>query len=444
MKRGSFPISRPETVFHFCSTIAVVLLLPWVGLAAGAATQGTLEQTYLDANQLAATPEGAEQAVAGYRAVVEMHLANERIFDSALRELARCYMDSGQIEEGVQFFLTLGQKMYGQRRPDTFKEILNQFKLKYPDQVDKAIARLQSSSGREAKVASTVPAQDLSNAILQRNDEDLRDKALSRLRETLGPQSSDKEKAQGLATLRTVLPAKFDRKPFHDLVLPLLVSPTPEVRALALRCLPGLEAPVTDLALVVPMAQDESPKVRREVGAALIQIGKGQEPEKVIPTLMQLLQDEDREIVEWTIRSMWGQYSSPEFDALLIRLAGDRQLHHNVIYFCLSTMKPKSVAVCRRLLEELAEPDSNNSGRAAWGLTYGVPEEARQIVEEGLLKALPQEMNSYTREQELRALRAVATDRSRGYLQSVADSQLETDKIKQMARGILTNLDSGP
>ena len=113
---------------------------------------------------------------------------------------------------------------------------------------------------------------------------------------------------------------------------------------------------------------------------------------------------------------------------------------HNVIYFCLSTMRNKSLAVSRRLVEELSDPDWNNSGRAAWGLNYEVADEAKSIVEEGILKALPEELNTYTRKQEFRALRRVATEKSRPYLQSVVDSEMETDEFKKLAGQILEDL----
>jgi HEAT repeat protein len=289
-----------------------------------------------------------------------------------------------------------------------------------------------------------VPAKELAAAILQRNDADLRDKALARLQAMLAAEAPDGGKTQALATLGSVLSVKFDRKPFWEAVVPLLQSKDPDIRALAVRCLPGLDAGIGDLGLVLPLAVDASPRVRMEVGAALISIGQGKEPEKVIPALTTLLRDPERSIVERTIRSMWGQYSSPEFDQLLIQLAENRDYHHWVIYHALSTMRSKSPAVCRRLVEELSDPDWNNSGRAAWGLTYGVTDEAKSLVEEGLLKALPQETNDYTRENELRALRLVATDKSRPYLKSVVDSSLETDKFKQLARDVLAGLERKP
>jgi hypothetical protein len=397
------------------------------------------------ADELAATPAGREQAIAGYRALIETHLANADLFDAALRKLARCYLEAGRGEEGIRFFASLGPKMFDPKRGGTFRDIMNQFSVKYPEQVRAAWDQMMPSSGRETRAAEAVPARDLSAAILQRNDADQRGKALARLKSMLAAEAPDSGKKQGLATLGLVLTAKFDRQPFRELVLPLLQAKAPDLRALALRCLPGLDATTGDLALVLPLAEDPAPQVRMEVGTALISVGQGKEPEKVIPALTILLRDQDRNIVERTLRSMWGQYSSPEFDELLIQVAKrDRECHGWVIYHALSTMRSKSPAVCRRLVEELGDPDWNNSGRAAWGLTYGVTAGAKSLVEEGLLKALPQETNEYTRENELRALRDTGTEKSRPYLQSVIDSPLETDKVKQLAREVLTSLERRP
>ncbi|NOX54864.1 MAG: hypothetical protein GXP27_10585, partial [Planctomycetes bacterium] len=148
------------------------------------------------------------------------------------------------------------------------------------------------------------------------------------------------------------------------------------------------------------------------------------------------------EVVRHTVQSLWGEYSSPEFDELLIRLSRDRRFHHEVIYFALSPMRTKSVAVCRRLVEELDDPDWNSSGRAAWGLTFGVPEEAKGLVEKGLLKALAEETHPYTRQQEFRALRRVATEKSREYLKSVIESETEAAPFQRLALRVLSELDA--
>ncbi len=321
-------------------------------------------------------------------------------------------------------------------------------------------AQLQDESKNEADTSPSregtdinvafLSADDLATAIVQRKDPELRAASLEWLQEMLSTESPIWQQKSGLAILEKSLSAKFDRQPFRPLVIELMKSDEVDIRSIALRCFPALDATTDDLDLVIPLADDEERSVRALVGRALIGIDQGKNPDVVIPVLIKLLNDSDGNVIYYTIRSMWGQYSSPEFDELLIRLSRDKSLsnlsrgnkfHHDVIYFSLSQMQSKSVPVCERLVEELAHPDHNNKGRAAWGLTYGVVEEAKALVEDGLLAALPEETHDYTREQEFRALRNVVTEKSRPYLMSVIESEMETERFKHEARAVLEYLD---
>jgi HEAT repeat protein len=402
--------------------------------------QPTFEATLREARQLVQESKAPEAAIAKYRAVVETHMENEKLFTEALKGLADCYERAGQTEEGIRFFMQHVDGMERSGRRDVLKGIFNNYRLKHEDAVRKVYEEMQGSAEERPVNPLAHSSQELSEAILQRGDKQLREKALEKLKDMLAPESPETVKQQALSTLSSSLSAKFERAPFLSLVRPLLKSDAPVVRALALGCLAGLEANADDLPLAMALGDDPSPQVRMQVAAALIGLGNGEHGDQVIPVLMKLLQDPEEKVVERSIRSMWGQYSSPEYDEFLIKLSRDPRFHYNTIYHCLSTMPEKSVAVCRRLVEELDEPDWNSSGRAAWGLTYGVTDEAKGLVEDGLLKALPEETNSYTRQQEFRALRRVASEKSRVYLTSVIESETETEGFQQLAREILADM----
>ena len=410
-------------------------------VAAAQAEEGSLKPVYEQAAKQPQTAEGVQAAMAKYRSIVDIHMANEEVFQAALRRLAEEYEKSGKVEEGIRFFSSRIDKIEAPKHREVFGQIFRTFAEKHPEAVAKVVGELQGASRPGVRSPAVAASSELAQAILQRNDPQVRSQALQRLQKMLGAEASDQDKKTALATLGRALTAKFDRTPFRPLVVPLLTSNDAGLRRLALGCLPGLGATADDLPGVARLAEDPSPQVRQVVGTALIQIAQGAHAQVVIPALTRLLRDPEPGVIEATIRSMWGQYSSPEFDALLIELSREPRYHHNVIYFGLSTMRTKSVPVCRRLVEELADPDWNNSGRAAWGLTYGVTDEAKKLVEEGLLRALPEETNAYTRRQEFQALRAVATPVSRPYLTSVVESTTETEEFKQLARRILAELD---
>jgi len=429
------------------SAVLLVLSAAFAAAASVGNEDKSLKQICEEADRLAQTSEGIESAVAQYHSVIEIHQANEEVFLAALHKLLEYYDEPDRVEDGARFLLALGQELQNPENIQALQKEFSGFALKHRDVMNRVAEEMgvTAQQKREAKskkeAERIVPSRELIDAILQRKDKPLREKSLAKLREMLSPESSNRNKGTALATLRSALTAKFDRKPFRPLVIPLLKSENPEIRMRALQCFPALEATTQDLDLIIPLVEDSSSQVRQQVGGALISIGDGREKEKVIPALMKLLKDEEYKVVERTLRSMWGQYSSPEFDALLIELSRNPQHRGHVIYHCLSTMRTKSPEVCRRLIEELDEPNWNDSGRAAWGLTYGVVEEAKSLVEEGLLKALPEETHSYTRKQEFRALRRVVTEKSRSFLKSVVESDMETQEFKQLAREILADLD---
>lgn len=399
----------------------------------------SLRQLFLEAEQLSKDPDKQEQAARMYQEVIRRHSYNESVVSDSLKELAKYYEDSDQLEKGIRFF-ALGRVRASTRSQEkVFKDIMEAYYLKHPKLVLKFSRELNQAS--RTSLHNFPASNELAKSILQRKDKTLREKSLKQLRGLFAPGSDDATKRAGLMTLQQVLTAKFDHKSFGPLVVPLLDSEDELLRAMALSCLPKVSGNIDDLPKIVVMTEDESKRVRQKVGSALIYIAKGKDAEVVIPALMKLMQDEEHDVIRSTIRSMWGQYTSPEFDEFLVGLSNETKYHHIVIYHCLSTISKKSPVVCQRLVEELSDPDWNNSGRAAWGLTYGVTEEAKPLVEAGLLKAIPEETNSYTRKQEFRALQQVATEKSRDYLQSVVDSDLETDQFKQLAAGVLSQLD---
>ncbi|MBN2022439.1 MAG: HEAT repeat domain-containing protein [Pirellulales bacterium] len=425
-----------------CAAVFVVLFSCGTIAVGADQDEPSLKKLLEDAKRHAQSVDQREQAITEYRALVEIHLANEARFQAALGELMACYEVAGKPAEGFRYLLDTAYKMEPRGRHERIQELVGQFRLKHPEEFRKIAEEMKAAAGPKARVAdAAVPTSALVEAIQQRKDPSLRDKSLDHLRKLLASESSTAEKRAGLATLRAALTAKFDRGSFRSLVLPLLKSEDDKVREMALSCLPALDATPDDLAHVIPLADDASPAVRAAVGGALIAIGKGDHADTVIPALAKLLEDSESDVVTATIRSMWGQYFSPEFDALLIELSRDPKYHGIIVYHALSTMRTKSLPVCQRLIEVLDEPDWNDSGRAAWGLTYGVTDEAKPAVEDGLLAALPEEANQYTRDQEFRALRGVATEKSRAYLTSVAGSEMETEKTREAAQQILNDLD---
>ena len=427
----------------FLGALLIVCLSAGVGRAGDQEQKPSLEKVYKEAKELGKSAQTRDEAIAKYRAVVEMHMANEKLYQAALRDLGTCYASSAAAEEGIRFvFDQMEALRLVQERQKVLREVVGVIRLKQPEAFEKVMEQLRAAGRPKERPSRVMPSKALTDAILQRNDPDLCQKSLAKLGELLSQDASIDEQKTALATLNSVASVKFDRGPLRSQVLPLLKSKDDHVRMLAVRALRSVEAGPDELAHVVPLATDPSPEVRKLVASALVTMGKREHGDQIVPALTKLLGDSEPEVVDLTIRSMWGQYSTPQFDQLLVKLSQEPKRLGIVVYFGLSPMRTKSVAVCKRLVEVMQNPSvrADDRARAAWGLTYGVTDEAKSIVEAGLLTALPEEGNEDARTTQFRALSRVATDKSKPYLQSVVASEMESDACKELAQGILDSL----
>ncbi|MEM7391214.1 MAG: HEAT repeat domain-containing protein [Verrucomicrobiota bacterium] len=382
----------------------------------------------------------ADKTIEDYQAFMEQHVKDRARFVESLNRMADLYEAEGRDEDAIRYMIELIGRVDKNRLLPAMQKRFDQYRLEKPEAMEKVYREIHGDDSPQRKTPQLVSDQTLVDGILQRDDRKLREACLKKVREMLVPETDDEIKRSALVTLGKSFTAKFDRQPFRPLILPLLKSEDEVVRTLAASSLAGLNPVKEDLKRVVGLVEDASPMVREQMGNVIIHLGRGEQAELAIPALSTLLRDSDTKVVVKTLRAMWGQYASPEFDALLIELSNDPRYHGYTMYHALSTMKTKSVAVCRRLVQELDHPDWNNSGRAAWGLTYGVSPDAAAVVEEGLLKAIPEETNDYTRTQAFKALARVASEKSRAYLEAVVASETETEKFRDMARDVLAGL----
>jgi hypothetical protein len=403
---------------------------------------GSLAKLYADAEKLAEDPATLEQSAARLQELVAVHRENTTLYDRAFSQLLKHYVQLGQGEQAAR--LVQDELTYKVAEIEAVQQahVIEQARRRFPTEFAKLREEDRAKSREVSAAVPDTDDADLTKQILQRGDKEVRVKALARIREQLAAGAGAQSQLSGLQSLYKSLSAKFDHAAFRPAVLPLLLSNDHDVRLMAIVVLPGISEDKADIKAILRSVEDGSPRVRASVATALISIGKGEVVGQVAPALVKLLRDTNQDVVHQSIRSMWGQYRTPELNAVLIELANTPQHHHVAIYHGLSPQPEKNAVMCERLVEELADPDWNNSGRAAWGLTFGVMPEARALVEEGLLAAIAEETNAYTRSEEFAALKNVASEKSRAYLTKLAATNEETDDVRKQANEILAVLDA--
>lgn len=319
-----------------------------------------------------------------------------------------------------------------------------------------------------ACVASSAVAQDafeplaaeaLFDAIAQREDAPLRERAVARAAEFIETGSAEKR----VAALRAVARANdvpFDRAAVLEATIGLIEGEAePATLVVALRTVPTLrpdEATADRIRTAAArLAEHESPEVRAAAGGLL---GGGmpggvQPAEADDKTLLALLSDDDPAVVIRTMQPMWGKPLSPEVEAKVIELSrlpadasprelspGNGNVAYVAVYYVLSTRTEVREPVARRLVEVMQDYrlDQNWRGRASWGMSHhSIAPEAVELVVEALANELGETLNGYVRRNCVYGLGRLATDSALARLHELAEDEREPEDLRQSAQEAL-------
>lgn len=268
----------------------------------------------------------------------------------------------------------------------------------------------------------------------QLDDSTLRATAVEEIRSAL----ASGDPALQLAALRALTSlgqVKFDKEPFRELILPIASSAEGETLVAALYALANTVRKPEDLELALRAVDDASPQARGSASHLLFVFSEGDLTGRAGAAALGLFEGDDRRSLRSALGGIWGARVSPELEARLLELArtDDHELRHEAIYFGLSTLQEKSPAVVQRLIEVLGEVDSENSGRALWGLGHGVPPASQPAVAEAMKKYFDARSDVYSQSSALRLIGQYGTAADAYWLQALRDNDAAPDAVRRSA-----------
>ncbi len=209
---------------------------------------------------------------------------------------------------------------------------------------------------RERQRTLEEKSKPLKDKILQRKDKALRAEGLDELAGLL--LADDREKSLlGLEVLRSIGSIKCDKERFEPYALKALNNADGEVRRSALRCLGVLFTPEQRADLLIPMAKDQSPEVRRMVAESLSSIHVENRSEEIVSALRPLLKDDDWRVRGRAMDGLWSRGGpTEELEEVALELAKrptgweDEQEFAYGIYW-LSVKATQSAKLAQRLVE---------------------------------------------------------------------------------------------
>ncbi len=182
----------------------------------------------------------------------------------------------------------------------------------------------------------------------------------------------------------------WNKTPLRDLVLARLATAEGAAQKAGFYALYNVEgrARPEDVARLLA-ALEEPSEAMRVGGSHLLHLYTGGRLEGApAQAILRLLASDDRRVLREVMRGIWGARVGPPVEERLLEIAAtdDPGLYHDAIYFALSTLNNKSKNVVAELGRAAEHPDHNVSGRAAWGLAYGVLPEAQDAAADVLLQ----------------------------------------------------------
>lgn len=238
--------------------------------------------------------------------------------------------------------------------------------------------------------------------VLQLDDAEKRSAALEKIRAMMA--DGDPAKAgDGIRAFLSLYDVEFDKASFRPLVLPHLKAENDELREMAWSALLMAGLKPEDSALMREVARTTGMGDRTSY--FLMQMEKGNLKGESGAIVRDLLDPSDAGKTREVMRGIWGASFSPELESRIVEVSREGgSFFYDAVYYAMSTQENKGPETVARLIDAMQEPDMSMAGRAAWGLTRGVPKEMSPQVADAAIKVISSRGSGYLGEQAWRML----------------------------------------
>jgi len=304
------------------------------------------------------------------------------------------------------------------------------------------------AKSRKQQMAAASTSKTWVEDALQIRDAALRERSVAAILEAL--ESNDSVQIQaGLTALQQITEVAFDKAPFEEATRRLAGSLEGRAQVQAFYRLLNTrgEKRPEDLELLIgeieeALKGEEGGVILSSASHLLFSFSERELKGRVADVVLAVFASDKADTRE-TLGGLWGARVSPELAAHIIQLAEKGSRHrHDALYFGLSTFYDKSPAVLDALFEACEDPDHNNSGRALWGLTNGVPEASYPKVADFLILLFQARSSESIRRDCLQGLRTYASAKHLPELKKLGENELLSQDLRSRIDGIVTRLEA--
>jgi hypothetical protein len=252
----------------------------------------------------------------------------------------------------------------------------------------------------------------------------------------------------GLNGFQRIGQVAFDKAAFRPGIRRLLKHSETDIRATACIVLAGTGKSEEDVALVIPLTEDEDYEVKKSAAWALKWLSGGDFTGDAGRAVQKVLELGNAKLNNELWGTMWGTKVSPEIERIIVDASrkDDRGTgYSDVFYHALAVHQSKREPTVTRLIELLATEDPTNvGGRVLWGLQQGVEPDQRPRVAEAAMKVIAAREDGYMRREAFDCLRMYGTKANTESLRAFLAKPGVTGDLKAECEKTLAMIEQRP
>jgi hypothetical protein len=303
-----------------------------------------------------------------------------------------------------------------------------------------AMARAAEKTARkERRAAALAKAKEMLRKVLQAEEPALRRQGITEIQDAL--EGDDEELIEYvLSVIYSMRNASVDRSVFASQVARHIDSESAGIRRSALYALHAVDPASADLRIALASAHDRDPIVRMHSARLIGMYGGSELTGGSADAILGLLDDENADVRQGTLRGLSGARVTPAVEQRLIAMAADEGRRREAIRYGLSQLAHKSRTVVDTLFDYLQDDDHEVRARAHWGLQRDVAKSEQPYVARRYAEHLPRFMGPKARKEALQVIARHGGPALVPQLERFAESDLVDAESREMARKVASYL----
>ncbi|MEZ5980336.1 MAG: M56 family metallopeptidase [Planctomycetota bacterium] len=307
-------------------------------------------------------------------------------------------------------------------------------------QVAQRDVEAERAAGQKNTQEARILAKPWIDDLLQIDDMERRTKAVEEVRAALDSTDPVRRHAALMAFTSTG-EVNYDRAPFVDVLRTLCATESGDAQVSAFYALNRAGRQPGDERILLEALKDPSPQLADSGLHFLTLYFDGKLEGEASDAALKLLPTDSAREARQRLSGMWGASASKEIQERLLELAQVPSIHHDIVYFALSTLQNKSREVVEYLIGLISSADHEDVWRSLWGLRQGVAASEHELVADAALKLFGARTDGQTRGDCLQLMEMYCSESHLAALRGLAENEMLSEQVRAVIRRTIERIE---